>query len=514
MSILKTCFCLFFTLVLNLLPAQTPEQLELLDRYYEQARSSWGVPGMAIAMVKDGNIIFEKGYGLANQKENIPVDEHTLFAIASNTKAFTAAAFGQLVAQKRLHWNDKVREYLPYFDMKDPLIGGEMTIEDLLCHRSGLKTFSGDLLWYGTDKSPVEIVGNIRWLDPVQNFRSDYGYSNVMYIAAGLVIEAVTDTSWQDYVQEHFLNPLRMQRTLLSVEKLAETANVATPYYTEGDSLIQLEWINWDNVAAAGGLISSAHDMAEWLILNASRGRYYDQKILEDEIFEKMTTPHISFQLSPFLRSIQPMKHFSAYGMGWYLSDNHGRKILSHSGGYDGMISQTTVVPEEGFGLVILTNSLNYLPGALAEKTLDLVLGNLENGTDYSELYLQSYRHGAAEKEKTLQEIEARRGQIDPGHLPLSNYTGHYVDKMYGEVIVHLTRGKLVFTMQPTAIFHASLNHWNGDVFTFRFPKNLSSLPMGKLWFVRGQDGLPEKLYIDIDNPDFDFLEFEFIKEK
>lgn len=499
-------------MLLGNLAAQQAAHLLYLEDYYSKAFEKWDIPGMAIAIVQDNKIVFEKGYGYGNLELTQPVDSSTLFAVASNTKSFTASAIAKLVEQGRLNWNDKVQKHLPWFAMNDPWISRQMTVEDLLSHRSGLKTFSGDLLWFGTDKTAAEVVSALQKLEPTLDFRAEYGYSNIMYIAAGLIIEAVSDTSYSDYIRHHFLNPLGMDRTLTSVQELEQKENVASPYYLQNDSYQPLEWSNWDNVVAAGGLISSVHDMAKWLILNINRGKFENQVFFSESSFEKMTTPHINLPISSFTRKNQPSKHFRGYGLGWSLNDYHGMKILSHGGGYDGMISKTCVVPEANLGIVILTNSLNYLPGALIEKTLDVLLAQNTSGLDYADRYLQSFKYNQEQKEQIFLRFEETREKINPNHLPLQSYTGIYRDDMYGDVEILLTNNRLHFDMKPSLIFKAPLEHWNDHIFTFQFDPNLSSLPPGKLWFKLNKDGVPETLLIDITNPDFDFREFSFVK--
>jgi len=501
-----------FLVMVHLSFAQTKDQINYLDNYYEEAFQAWEIPGMAVAIVDQDGIVFEKGYGFSDLEQKIPVDEHTLFAVASNTKAFTASALAQLVEQGRIEWKDKVRDHLPWFTMKVDFVGREMTIEDLLCHRSGLKTFSGDLLWYGTDKTPMEIVMSAKHLEATLDFRAEYGYSNIMYIAAGLVIESVSDTAYGEYIKHHFIDPLQMERTIISVDQLEDVSNVATPYFLENDNHIPLEWMNWDNVAAAGGLISSVHDMTSWLQMNINRGKSDKATFFSDASFEKMTTPHINFMVNKYTRDNQPSKHFRGYGLGWSLNDHHGFKVISHGGGYDGMISKTCIVPEAGIGIVVLTNSLNYVPSALVEKTLDIILSGSTDGIDYADLYLKSYLYNQNEQAKIKNDFDEKRAIINPNHLPLEKYTGIFRDKMYGDIKVSIIEDNLFFEMLPTAIFSAKLEHWNDHIFTFRFDKNKSSLPPGKLWYEVYKNGTTSKLLIEVDNPDFDFREFEFYR--
>ena len=268
---------LYFTTVIS----QTSNQLQQLDSYYSKSFQEWNIPGMAIAIVNKDSIVFSKGYGYADLESQSKVDSNTLFAIASNTKAFTASALAQLVEQGKLDWNDKVIDHLPYYRLYDDYTTQNMTIEDLLSHRNGLKTFSGDLLWFATTKEPEEIIAAQQHLKPVSPFRTEFGYSNISYLAAGEIIEKVTDTSWADYVTTHFLKPLKMERTLTSVSQLKNSENVATPYFYENGQNHKIKWSNWDNIAPAGALIASVNDHAKWLILNLNKGTLNDTGIFK-----------------------------------------------------------------------------------------------------------------------------------------------------------------------------------------------------------------------------------------
>jgi len=493
--------------------AQSKKQLQTLDKYYEKTLEEWNIPGMAIAIVSGDEIIFSKGYGFANLEEKTKVDENTLFAIASNTKAFTAMSIGQLVDQKRLNWDDKVIDYLPYFRSYNNYVTNETTVEDLLCHRNGLETFSGDLLWYGTDFSSEEIISAAQHLEPIYGFRQHYGYSNIQFIAAGMVLEAVTDTGWVDYVQFHFLDPLGMERTITSTNDIKNTSNVATPYYDNGKENVQLDWVNWDNIAPAGALISSVTDYAEWLKLNIHRGVYNGKKYISDSNFEEMTTMHVVKKLSRSSRENYPSKHFSGYGLGWSLMDYHGYKIITHGGGYDGMISKSCIVPEKELGFIILTNNLNWATGALMNKTLDVLLNDDSKGEDWSSMYLEFKTKSDERDAKKQKESDKQRGKIGKRSFDLEDYTGTYTDKMYGDVIVWEENGDLHFKMTRTAIFVAELEHWNLNTFTFHFDPNLVSLGEGKLWFELDKNGKIEALKIDLPNPDFYFDEFYFIRK-
>lgn len=489
--------------------AQTQKQLEHLDSYYEKALVEWNIPGMAIAIVNKDSVIFSKGYGFANIELKQKVDGNTLFAIASNTKAFTASALAQLVEQKQIKWTDKVVDYLPNYRLYDEYTTLNTTIEDLLCHRNGLKTFSGDLLWYATTKTPSEIIEAQKYLTPTSNFRTKYGYSNISYLAAGMIIEKVTDTSWADYISTHFLKPLEMNRTLTSTNEIKNTTNAATPYFYENGTNHELQWTNWDNIAPAGAIISSVNDHSKWLMLNLNKGRFGGKEYFSSASFNNLATPRINFEVKANNENV----NFKAYALGWSVQDYQGFKIIGHGGGYDGMISKSTFVPDKGIGIVVLTNSLNWLPGAIVNKTLDVLLVDSFEGKDWSAIYLDK-KNTAQEKDKASSlENEALRGKLGANPIALNKYVGVYKDKMYGTTTISLINGKLHLSMDNTPIFKAILNHWNHSIFTFRFNTKYISLPEGKLWFDLDKNGEIESLHIDIPNPDFFFTEFEFIKQ-
>ena len=501
-----TLFLLFFT---KTGLCQTTEQLNHLDSYFNKSLNEWQIPGMAIAIVTKDSILFSKGYGFSNIEKGTKVDGNTLFAVASNSKAFTSTAIAKMVEEKKLKWTDKVVDYLPYFKMYNPYVTSNFTIEDLLCHRSGLATFSGDLLWYGTTKSSEEIIASQQYLKPISEFRTTYGYSNIAYLTAGKIIETISGNSWNTYIKNNFLDPLKMDRTLTSTKFLKNTANIATPYYFENGKNHKVDWVNWDNIAPAGALISSVNDFSKWLQLNINTGKLNDTTLFSVNSFNKLTTPHINFTVGNNTENI----NFRSYGLGWSLQDYQGFKVVSHGGGYDGMISKSFFIPKKEIGVVILTNSINWLPGALTNKILDVLLTNNLDGIDWSANYLKfKTQQDSIQKVKHLKNEELR-GQFEPNYLKFENYTGTYKDKMYGTVTVSIKDKKLHFQMDKTPIFYANLNHWNSNIFTFRFPKNLCSLPEGKLWFDMDKNGSISKLHIDVPNPDFDFTEFEFIKQ-
>ena len=490
-------------------PQDYQAQLGELKNYYENSRTEWEVPGLAVAIVKDGKIIFSEGFGVRDIEAGGEVNGETMFPIASNTKAFTAAALAILVDEGKISWNDKVTDYIPWFKLYDPYVTENITIRDLLTHRSGLATFSGDLLWYGTDYSREEIIRRARHLEPVYGFREQFGYSNVLYLTAGEIIPAVTGMSWDEFIKEKFFDPLEMDRSVTTTRKLDNYNNVATPHTTYQDKVIPIEYINWDNIAPAGAIISCVEDVSQWLMLQLNRGMYNDDTIFSPARSREMWAPNTVLGVSSFSEKQWPSMFFRSYGLGWSLSNYKGRKIVGHSGGYDGMISYSCLVPEEDLGFVILTNKNSGLYFPLVYKTLDVFLGGEQK--DWSAFMLDLNLRGDSAASQARTEWEAARVTGTGPSLPLEDYTGTYGGDLYGNATVTLENGQLKLQLLPAEKFHAPLKHWHFNTFELVFPE-FPSLPPGTATFVLDAGGKVSEMKIDVPNPDFDFTELKFMK--
>ena len=478
-----------------------------LDTFIAEAQRAWPVPGLAVAVVKDGQTVLAKGYGVRELRVPGPVDEHTLFAIASNTKAFTAAALAILVEEGKLGWDDPVTEHLPYFRLYDPYVSQDMRIRDLLSHRSGLGTFSGDLLWYGTGYSAEEVVRRARYLPPAGPFRASYGYSNLMFIAAGEVISAVSGMPWQDFVQERILRPLGMNRTVTSVVDLTGVDNVATPHKNRTDGVYPVAWYNWDAMAAAGGIISSVSDMARWMKLRLNHGERNGVALFSEASSWEMWTVHTPLGMSPGARRSQPTTHFRGYGLGWSLNDYQGRLVASHGGGYDGMFSRVVLVPEEDLGIVVLTNSMTSISTAIANTILDAYLGAQER--DWSEPMLESWREAREEFEARQDRfLETRAPDARPS-LGLEDYTGTFGGAMYGDATVSLEDGHLVLRLLPNPDLVADLSHLHDDTFLIEWRETFAWFGRGAATFLVDPYGEVTEVKLDVPNDDLWFHELE-----
>jgi CubicO group peptidase (beta-lactamase class C family) len=490
-------------------------KIKAIDEYAEKARQDWNVPGLAIAIVKDDKILLTKGYGVRELGKPEKIDENTLFAIASNSKAFTTAALAILADEGKLKWDDKVSQYLPEFQLSDPYVTREITVRDLVSHRSGLATFGGDLLWYETNYTPDQILNRIRYLKPTSSFRSRYGYQNVMFIAAGKVIEKVSGMSWGEFVKTRILVPLNMNNTTVSIRDFKLNGNIATPHnlQPETENLRVIRYGNVDGAAAAAGINSSAVDLANWLRLHLNRGKFGketgSQQIFSEKQSWEMQQPNIAIPISENSAKFNPTRHFNLYGLGWFLNDYNGRKMVSHGGALDGMLSQTAMLPEENLGIVVLTNAETPVYTAIVNRAFDVFL-NVPT-RDWSAEILARVKQGKAAEAEEKKKIEAQRALNTKPSLQLAGYTGAYGGAMYGDAKVTEENGKLVVRLAPSATFVGDLEHWHYDTFRIKWRDSIVyPFPRGFVTFVIDENGKPSEMKIDVPNPDFDFKELEF----
>lgn len=478
-----------------------------LDAYIASAQKGWPVPGLSVAIVKDGQVVLAKGYGVREMGGGEAVDEHTLYAIASNSKAFTAAALAQLVDAGKLSWNDRVVDHLPWFRLYDPWVTQEMRVRDLLSHRSGLGTYSGDLLWYGTPYSAREVVERARHLAQAYPFRAGYGYSNLMFIAAGEVLREISGQGWHAAMEERFFAPLGMSRSVTSVRELAVAGNVATPHKYVGGRTLPIGWYNWDAMGAAGGIISSVHDMSLWMRAQLAGGEWGGVRLFSPARQQEMWSVVNPLAVTPAYRQRYASTNFRGYGLGWSLADYKGRKVVSHGGGYDGMYSQVALVPDEGLGVVVLTNAMTDIAGALVYRVLDAYLGG--EPRDWAGEALPRWKESRVA-------FEARQAAFEKGKvpgtrpsLPLERYAGTYGGPMYGDASVALEGGRLVLRVLPNPDLVADLEHLHYDTFLIRWRTELAWFGTGAATFVLDAAGVPSELKLDVPNDDLWFHELE-----
>ncbi|MBZ5585319.1 MAG: serine hydrolase [Acidobacteriia bacterium] len=447
---------------------------DYLDAAVERARQQFDVPGIAVAIVKDGAVAAAKGYGVRKLGEAAPVTPHSLFRIASNTKAFTAAALAMLVDEGKIHWDDPVIQRLPGFQMYDPYVTREMTIRDLLTHRSGLGLGAGDLMfWPATDFTPEEIIRRIRFLKPATTFRSRYAYDNLLYLVAGQIIPAVTGKSWADFVRERIFLPLGMTSTNASTQALMAAPDGATPHARADGQLVPLAQTDHDNNAPAGAINSCAADLAKWVLLQLGRGQSGSLQLFSAAQSKEMWSPQTILPIpdlpagaAPALEAIQP--NFHAYGLGWMLRDYRGRKMVYHTGTLAGYVSRVTMIPGLNLGVIVLTNQ--EAPEAHAAVTyaiLDHYLGAPAADWVEAEADLAAKETAAARAS-----VAAQAGKRNTGSrpsLPLASYAGRYRDAWYGDVLIEERGGKLSISFTHTKALTGDLEHWQYDTFVARW---------------------------------------------
>ncbi len=448
---------------LTSLAGQT-DPLQGLDDYIIDAMDDWRLPGLAIAVVRGDSVLYAKGYGVKDITTGEPVDEHTLFAIASNSKAYTATAVGMLVQAGQLDWDDQVIEYLPRFHLHDAAATGMLTVRDLMGHKAGYRTWEGDLLWWGSDYSRDEILRRYRYLEAPYSFRSRYGYNNILFLAAGQLIPELTGISWDDYITEKILLPLKMVRTTTHVSDLEARDNVAMPHMLVDDEVVPIPYRDVDNIGPAAALNSSAWEAAQWIKLQLAYGKYNGVQVVDSSIILATRTPQTAIPVSMADQKTFPSTHFMACGMGWFMRDYQGALMISHGGSMDGMMSMTGFMPEKDLGIVVLSNYDDQsLYWALFVQLFDRFLGVEEH--DWSEYYLQRYKDNKVKTTEKKAESAKQRAKESKPSLQLDAYTGKYENDYYGTASVSLQGRKLVLTLEAHQEGIARLSHWQYDSF-------------------------------------------------
>ncbi|SEO55424.1 CubicO group peptidase, beta-lactamase class C family [Luteibacter sp. UNC138MFCol5.1] len=451
-----------------------PAALADFEAYLDATRKQFDVPGIAVAIVKDGKVVLELGSGVRKLGDPAKVDAHTQFAIASNTKAFTAASLAILADEKKLDMNDRVIDRLPWFQMSDPYVTREMRVRDLLAHRSGLSLGAGDLLyWPATTYTTKEVVQRLRYVPLTNSFRAEYAYDNILFAVAGLVIEQVSGKSWSDFVRERIFQPLGMTESQTSAPShVAAGDDIATGHAKfDFKDLKPVPPMSWSNNPSAGGIYSSVHDLSKWMTMQLAGGAYTDasgkaQRLFSEkrqaEMWSLITPIRISEPSVPELAPAKP--NFSGYGEGWFVSDYRGHKLVWHTGGWPGMVSRLTMVPDLRLGVVVLTNQESGAAfQAVTMRALDAFMDAPVK--DWIAAYAASVKKAEGNADDSMKKHEAARMKGAKPSLPLDGYAGTYRDPWYGDVKVAKQGGKLVMSFTKTAQLTGTLEPWQHDTF-------------------------------------------------
>lgn len=411
--------------------AQQPSFIaDSLETYISKGMKDWQIPGLAIAIVKDGKVIYMKGYGESNIATHEKVDENTLFMIASNSKLFTGTSLAQLEYNKKLSLNDKVTRYFPDFRLYDNNATEMVTIKDMLTHHLGTKTFQGDFTFWDGNLSRSQIIQRMRTLRPEGQFRQDFGYCNSCFLTAGEIIPKVSGKPWEVYVYDSILMPLGMKNTHMLTTGISQRPNVSRPYSTSfTGQLHELPYDQVDNLGPAGSMVSNVKDMAKWLLLQLDSGRYEGQRILPWQVIRR--TRDMVTTISSRKSSLYP-SHYTGYGLGVFMTDYNGKQVFWHTGGAFGFVTNTCFVPEEKLGITILTNNDNQnFFEALRYQILDAYLG-----VGYVNRSQQQLPGHQKETEQAVKDLITLKGRVkgNAAALPISAYTGEYGNDVYGTI--------------------------------------------------------------------------------
>ena len=423
-----TLFILLAILIFNTTQAQPAFIKDSLDSYIKQGIKDWSIPGLAITIVHDGNIVTMKGYGVKNLQTQEPVDENTLFIIASNSKLFTGTALAQLDYNKKLSLDDKITKYFPDFKLYDANATNLVTIKDMLGHHLGTKTFQGDFTFWNSALTRNEVMKRMRYLKPSNGFRSSYGYCNSCFLTAGEVIPKVTGKPWEVYVYDSLVIPLEMSHTQTLTYGMEQMENFAYPYTNSfTGQLTQIPFDKIDNLAPATSLVSCVNDLSHWLLMQLDSGRYNNKQILPWQVVAKTRD-----MITPISSRKKGSTHFTGYGLGVFMSDYQGKQIFNHTGGADGFVTNTCFVPELNLGISVLTNNDNQnFFELLRLQILDAYLD-----VPYTNRSKQKLPNQLKDNVDQMKEIDAWKSRIKntKPKLALSAFEGNYENQLYGSM--------------------------------------------------------------------------------
>ncbi len=480
-----------------------------VDQVVERARQAFDVPGIAVAIVKDGNVVLSKGYGVRKAGSTEPVTAQSLFRIASNTKAFTTAALAMLVDERKLRWDDPVIQHMPAFQLYDPYVTREMTIRDLLTHRSGLGLGAGDLMIFPPgDLGRDDVIQRLRFIKPVTSFRSAYAYDNLLYIVAGQLIPAVTGKSWDDFVRDRIFTPLGMTNTFTAVSALRNGKDVATPHNKLSGKLEALPQEDMDSSAPAGAIITCVADLARWLTLQLGNGTAGKTKLFSAAQSKEMWSPQTILPIADLPKdtpavfaAVKP--NFLTYGLGWEIRDYRGARIVGHNGALSGYVSRTTLVPELKLGIVILTNQESTAAHtAIANTIVDHYLN--APAADWVRAYTERVKGREGDASNVVQQAAAKRNPNTKPSLPLASYAGRYRDAWYGDVRIEEHNGKLELYFTHTKELAGDLEHWQYDTFVVRW-RNRTLDADAYVSFTLKPDGAIDEMRMAAISPLTDF---------
>lgn len=453
---IHTLWFVLFIFSLSLSSVAQNQLPENFDQWLENSRKAWKIPGMAVGIVKDGRVVYAKGFGERKLGSGEPVDANTVFSIASVSKNMTAAALGILVDKGKLDWDDKILQHIPWFQLKDPWVTREITVRDALIHRVGLGRILGNRLQFMTQKSRDEVLYQMRYMDFEKPFRSAYVYNNVMYSLAGQIIEYVDGRTWDDFLKQELFEPLEMKRTTTSIIAMEKQNNIAYPHQEIDGVVVPISRRNWDNAGPAGGVNSTVNDLNKWMLMQLGTSDMLKPLVSETQMNE-IHKPQIAHVPA------NAMAPQSSYGLGWNIFDYKNKRIWTHSGATDGFNTFMYLVPELELGVVMVGNVFNRLGIAVAYQVIDHYLGNSDQ--DWNKIYLKNYQNQYQQAKEAREKIHNARIKNTKPLLKKEDYVGIYYSEGYGKVEVFLQGKELQVRFWNDTNLEAELEHWHYDTY-------------------------------------------------
>jgi CubicO group peptidase (beta-lactamase class C family) len=502
---------------LSISPAKAQIEPAKVDSLAELTLKTFNVPGIAVAIVKDGKIVYANGYGVASLRTKKKVDANTLFGIASNSKAFTTAAIGMLVDEGKLKLDDKVTDYIPEFKMYDPYVTAEFTIRDLLTHRSGLGLGAGDLMDFpdSTDFTIKDVIHNLRYFKPVSSFRSKFDYDNQLYIVAGEVIARVSGMTWEDFIETRIMKPLGMAGSFAAYQRIKNTTNIIDAHAPVDGKVVVIPRYTTTHSDAAGGIYSSVNDMAKWVTMQMNDGKYGDG--LSKRLFSS-TIHHEMWSAQTILPVGGPgtyKTHFAAYGLGWFLNDSKGYLEVSHTGGLDGMVTKVTIFPELKLSIIVFTNQQSGGAFSAITNTIkDSYLG--ATGKDWVKIYSDNEKASQGGADKVVTDVWKQVALQAKTPVDAALYTGTYHDNWLGDAIISEKDGKLWFSAKRSPRLTGQLMFYKGNTFVIKWNKRSMDADAFAM-FTTDENGKPLGLKMKPISPNtdfsYDFQDLDFMKK-
>lgn len=505
---MKRLVSLLLLSALVVVAAGQPLSTRQIDRLTEKVLKEFDIPGIAVAVVKDGKVIHMKGYGVKSVATGEKTDENTLFAIASNTKAFTVAALGILIDEGKLTWDTRVIDIIPEFRLYNPYVTEDFRIRDLLTHRSGLGEGAGDLMMWPDSAmfTVADIIHNLRYLKQASPFRTRYDYDNLLYVVAGEVVVRVSGTSWESFVETRIMQPLGMTGSSASFQRLKDRSNIIDAHVPV-DGTLQVVAKQENRLHnSSGGIYSNISDLGKWVIMQMNHGRYgpnLENQIFSEEAHREMWSPHT---IKPVKSGSPYRTNFSAYGLGWELKDINGYLQVSHSGAHTGIVTQVTMLPELKLGIIVLTNqqsteAYNTIINTITDSYLGI------KGADRVRTLKESADRKLEEAARITGEVwvkvEAQRAKADT-QVDLSLYTGTYSDMWFGDIVISEVSGKLRFNAVRSPRLRGEMLHYAGNTFIVRWDDRAMDADAFAV-FTLDRDGRPSSIKMEAISPLTDF---------